>query len=79
MYQNLYDKAKKGIKKDTCMKFYDVSGALYQETDSSGGSLGARALQVREGINCGNDKVPDYATLHVTTFTSKSLSNAEWQ
>ena len=44
MCQDLDDRAKKIIKKDTCMKFYDTSGPLYLETDISGVSLGAGLL-----------------------------------
>ena len=72
VYQDLYDKAKKIIKKDTCMKFYDASGPLYLETDASGVSLRARLLQVREGMNCGHDEVPDNASVCQITFASKA-------
>ena len=51
---------------------------LYLETDTSGICLGAKLLQVREGMNCGHDKIPDNAILFTTAFTSKSLSSAEW-
>ena len=78
MYPNLYNKAKKVIKKDPCMKFYDTSRPLYPETDASGVSLAAGLLQVREGMNCENDEVPDNATLHPFAFTNKSLSCAKW-
>ena len=30
-------------------------------------------------MNCGCDDVPDNETLHPITFSSKRLSNAEWQ
>ena len=35
MYQNLYDRAKKIVKKDACLKFYDASRSPYLETDAS--------------------------------------------
>ena len=47
MYQNLYDKGKKITKQDACMMFYDISKALYMETDVSGVGLGIGLLQVR--------------------------------
>ena len=78
MYQDLYDKAKKIIKKDTCMKFYDESRPLYLETDASGVGLGDGLLQVRESMICGCDEIPDDATLCPIAFTGKGLSNAEW-
>ena len=48
MYQDLYKKAKKIIKRDAYMKFYDASRLLLLETITSGVSLGAGLLQVRE-------------------------------
>ena len=71
IYQNLYDRAKKIIKKDICTKFYDTSRPLYLETDASDVDLGAGLLQVRDGMNCGHDEVPDNAKLYPTAFTSK--------
>ena len=73
MHQDLYDKAKMIIKKDACMKFNDASMLLYVVTDASGISLGGRLLQVRNGINCGCDKVPDNANLCQIAFSTKSL------
>ena len=29
MYQNLYSRAKKIVKKDACIKFHDMAGLLY--------------------------------------------------
>ena len=62
MEQNLswsiYGKAKKIMKKDACMKFYDASRPLNLENDTSGVCLGTRLLQVSNGINCGHDEVP---------------------
>ena len=46
MYQDLYDRAKIIIKKDTCVKFSDASRPLYLKTDASGVSLGGRLLEV---------------------------------
>ena len=56
MYQDLYYKAKKIIKKDTWMKFYNASNPLYLESDASSIGLGARLLLVRAGMNCRHDK-----------------------
>ena len=61
MYQDLYDKAKKIITKVACIKFYDTLKPLYLEMDASGIDLGAGLLQVRKGMTCGHDKVPDNA------------------
>ena len=79
MYQDVYNKAKKIITKDACMKFYNALKPFYLETDASGIGLGTCLLQVREGLNCGCDKVPDIATLCLIAFTSKSPSSVEWQ
>ena len=51
------------IKKDGCMQFYDPSRSLYLEIGASGVSLGARLLQVRDGMNFGHDEVLDNTTL----------------
>ena len=40
-YQDLYDRAKKIVKKDLCIKFHDTR-SLYLDTDASCISLGAR-------------------------------------
>ena len=50
-------------------KSYNASRLLYLETDTSGVSLGAGPLQVKDG----HEEVPDNATLHPTALTSKSL------
>ena len=63
--------------KDACMDFYDTSRTLYLETDASSVGLGARLLQVRKGMNCRHDKVPDNGNRCPTAFASKSLSSAE--
>ena len=73
MYQDAYAISKKIIKKDSCTKFYDASRLLHLETDTAGVSIGAGLLQVREGMNCGHDKLPDNATFHLIAFTSKSI------
>ena len=44
MYQDLYNKAKKIIKRDACMKFCDASRPLYLETDASGVDHGVGLL-----------------------------------
>ena len=48
MYQDLFDIARKIIKTDTCMKFYDASRPLYLETDAPDVGLGVGLL--RNGI-----------------------------
>ena len=35
IYQDLYEKAKTIVKRDSCMKFIDVAKPLYLETDAS--------------------------------------------
>ena len=79
VYQYLYDRAKKTVKNDACMKIYNASTTLYLGNDESGDSLGARLLQVRDGMNCRHNKVPDNVTLCPTAFTSKSLLSTKWQ
>ena len=78
MYQELYDKAKKIIKKDACLKFYDAPRPLFIETNAFGISSGTRLLQVRDDMNCRHDKIPDKGIGHPIAFTSKSLSSVEW-
>ena len=76
----LYDKAKKLIARDVCMKFYSVLKPLNLEADASGVGHGTGLLQAREGMNGGHDKVLDKATLHPIAFASKSLSRVVlWQ
>ena len=72
MYQDLYGRTKM-IKKDACMEFYEASRPLYLEMDASSISLGGMLLQVRDGMNCGHDVVPESITLHPIVFASKSL------
>ena len=57
------------------MKLCDTSGPIYLETDASGVRLGARLMQVRDGMNY--DEVPDYITLYPIALASKSLMSAE--
>ena len=78
MYQDLLDRAKERVKKDACMKSDDPSRLLYLEIDSSGVILKAGSLKIRDDMNCGQDKVPDNATLCPIVLGSKSLSSAEW-
>ena len=44
---------------------------LYLKGDASGVSLGARLLQVRDGMNCGHDEVPNNAILHPIAFSQQ--------
>ena len=44
-------------------QFYDVARPLNLQTDASGISLGAILVQVRDGMNCMYDKIPDNAIL----------------
>ena len=57
--------------------FYDASRPLYMETDVLGVNLGVRLLQVRDGMNCGHDEVPDNATLCPMVLSTKRVSSAE--
>ena len=75
MYQDLYYKANKIVKKDACMKFYDAARPLHLETDVG---LRARLLQVRDGMNHKCDEVPDNMMLCPIASTSISPSSAEW-
>ena len=59
------------------MKFYDASRAPHLETDALGVSLEVRLLQVKDGMNCGHDKVPDNASLCPIAFASKGLWHTE--
>ena len=47
--------------------------------DASGINLWAGLLQVREGINCRYDEVPDNVILCPTAFASRTFSSAEQQ
>ena len=71
MYQDLYDRAKKIIKKEACMKFFDTSRPLYLQTDASHVGLIARLLQVRDSMSCDHDDVPDNTTLCPIAFPAK--------
>ena len=48
MYQDLYGKAANIIKKDACMKCYDISKPLNLDTDTPGISLGGWPLAGKE-------------------------------
>ena len=78
MYQELYDKAMKLIKQDVCKKFYDTSKALYLETDTYGISLGVGLLHLRDGMNCGLNKILNNTALCLIAFVNKSLSSTQW-
>ena len=60
------------------MKFYDASRPPHLETDASGVRLRARLLQIRDGMNCGHDEIPDNTMLHPIAFASKGLWSAKW-
>ena len=76
--QDLYDKAKKIVKKDACMKFYDEVRSLNLETNASSISFGVGLLQVRHGMNCGCDETSDNEIPHPSAFINKNLSSVEW-
>ena len=78
IYEDLYDKAKKIIKLDASMKFYDASRPPYLDTDASGVSHGAVLLQIREDMNCVHDEVQNNMILCPIAFAIKSSSNAKW-
>ena len=78
-YQQLFDKAKSLIKAEVCMKFYDDTKPLYLKTDVSGVGLGAALLQLCNDTACQRDMAPDNVSLRPITFTSKSLTGAEWR
>ena len=52
----LYNIAKSTMKIGPCLRFYNEKESLYLETEASGVNQGAGLLQVREGINCPQDK-----------------------
>ena len=78
LYPDLYNRTKKIVKKDACMKFYDVARFLYLETNASSIDLGARILEVRDSINSEHEKVSENTILHPMTFSSSGLSSSEW-
>ena len=61
------------------MKFYNALNLLYLETDTYGISLGAGLLQVKYGINCGQEEVPKNTAMCTIAFVSMSLFSAEQQ
>ena len=79
IYHDLYDKAKKIIKQDACMKFCD---ALKHHILGDGcichWSLGW-IMQVREDMIGEHGKLPDNVTLCLNAFASKSFASPEWQ
>ena len=77
LYQDLYNKAKRLITKNACMKFYDASKPLHLQTDASGIDLGASLMQMWEGMNCRCEEVPNNVALHSVVFASKSLSSVK--
>ena len=79
VYHEIHQQAKSLVKKDTCMKYYDVRKPLYLETDSLGVGLGATLLQVRDDLSCRYDEVQDSARIWPFTFVSKNLSSTEQQ
>ena len=67
----------KTIVKDECVKFYEAARPLYLENDTSEIGLGFKLLQVRDGINSGNNEIPDNTKLLPTTLAGKGLSSVE--
>ena len=49
--------SKENSQKDAYLKFHDTSRPLHLEIEASDVSLGARLLQIRDGMNCGHDKM----------------------
>ena len=50
---------------------------IYLQTHASGVRLGAGLLQLRDGMNCGNNEVSDKAPLHPIALTRKHLLSTE--
>ena len=63
---------------DEYMQLYHASKPSYLEIDTSGTGLEADIFQVRDGINCGWDKVLNNTAFCPIAFISKSLSGTEW-
>ena len=61
------------------MKYYDASKPLYLGADTSSISLEAGLLQVKVGMNYGQDKFQDNTALCTIAFASKSLFNMKQQ
>ena len=73
MYQDQHNRVKKIVIKDACMKFCNESRPPYLETDALDVGIRSGLLQVKDGMNCGFNKVPHNVTLHLIAFTSKRL------
>ena len=71
-------KAKTTAKRGPCIKFYDSARPLCLEIAASGIGLWATLLQVKDGMNCGHNEIPNDAILQPTAVVSKSLSSVEW-
>ena len=59
------------IRQDAYMYFHDTSKPLYMDTDTSSIGLGLGLLHLRDGMNCGQDQLPDNTALCPIVFTSK--------
>ena len=68
---------KKLLKKDTCMKFYNVRNPLYLEKDISGIVLGVIQLQVKDGLNCGRSEIPNNKILWLIELANKSPTSVQ--
>ena len=77
MYQDLYEKAKKIVKRKFMHEVYVMARPLHLETHPSTLGLGARLLKVRDCMNYRHDEVIDNTLLRLTVFASKSLMNTE--
>ena len=59
------------------MNYYDKTRTLHLETDAYGVGLGARLLQIRDGVTCPQDVAPHNCILRPIEFTIKCMSNME--
>ena len=65
MYQGVYDQAR---------YMYEVLWYIEVLMPRDSVSLGASLLQVRDGMNCGKDEIPENTALCPIAFASKKLT-----